>query len=99
VTGNLDRAVRVTVDESRCVGCMLCVLECSFHNFGQFQPSQASLALGDRHAHVTEFESERMPNLDETVTDCSSCHENPPPCVRVCPTGAIAFADKEAPLC
>jgi Fe-S-cluster-containing dehydrogenase component len=69
----------VTVDITRCVGCRLCELACSFSRHGQFNPSLAAICV--------IFKDDGT--LAVTISqDCAGCRR--PLCVDFCPVGAIA---------
>jgi len=87
--------VLIVVDSQRCVGCMLCVLECSFLRVGKFQPSAASSALGNRRAQVGTSVSHVELGRNIGETGCELCSEHDPlPCVHVCPVGAVTRKDR-----
>jgi Fe-S-cluster-containing dehydrogenase component len=84
------------VDEKRCVGCLLCMLECSFHHFEEFAPCRASVELGDRRRGVEANRSTKQRSSLTLRADCHPCVARvPPPCVAVCPRGAIQVVDFE----
>ena len=68
---------RLTVDETRCTGCMGCVLACSFAKEGVF-----SLAL----SRIVVLRDEETAQFTPRV--CVQCAEHP--CVEVCPVGALS---------
>lgn len=90
-----EQCVSIVVDSQRCVGCMLCVLECSFLRVGKFQPSAASSALGNRRGQVGISTSRVELGRNIGETDCELCLEHDPlPCERVCPVSAITRKDR-----
>jgi anaerobic carbon-monoxide dehydrogenase iron sulfur subunit len=75
----------VTVDTTRCVGCRLCELACSFSRYGQFNPAQAAICI--------LFQDDGT--LTATVSeDCTVCRR--PLCAAFCPVGAIGGAKDQA---
>ncbi|MBW1646929.1 MAG: 4Fe-4S binding protein [Deltaproteobacteria bacterium] len=75
----------VTVDTTRCVGCRLCELACSFSRHGQFNPSLAAIAVcfqddGTLAVAISE--------------DCAACRR--PLCADFCPVGAITSGKDQA---
>jgi Fe-S-cluster-containing dehydrogenase component len=69
----------VTLDPSRCVGCRLCELACSFARHGHFNPDQAAIRV--------VFAEDG--GLDVALTAaCAHCPH--PLCAAYCPTGALA---------
>jgi len=90
---------RIAVNESLCVGCMTCVLECSFHAFGVFQPTLASRELGDRRLRIVSSQREHPCEIDGQADFRPSCLDcTSKPCVVVCPTGAITVPILEMKL-
>lgn len=69
--------MRVSVDPSKCVGCNICELWCSYEHEGVFSRSLS---------RITVFTYETM-GLDYPVV-CQQCE--PAPCVELCPTGALS---------
>jgi len=74
--------LKITVDESTCVGCRICELACSFARRKDFAPGEACIQvlLNDDGCLAIEIAS-----------DCAACIS--PLCVRFCPVGAIALAE------
>lgn len=71
----MGQALLVTVDPSKCTGCDLCRLACSFAKEGGFnlRRSRITITRQDREGFA--------PRL------CRNCQE--PPCLDACPAGAI----------
>ncbi len=68
--------VHVVVDPSKCSGCSICELWCSYGHEGVFSRSLSRI-------YVLSYE---IVGLDYPVV-CQQC--NPAPCVELCPTGAL----------
>ena len=67
---------RVYVDDSKCNGCRICELRCSFEHFKVYAPSYARI-----HIKKNEYEGLTNPKV------CRQCEK--PYCMAACPEGAI----------
>jgi Fe-S-cluster-containing hydrogenase component 2 len=72
-----SQGVHVVVDPSKCVGCNICELSCSYEHEGVFSRSLS---------RINVITYERL-GLDYPVV-CQQCE--PAPCVELCPTGALS---------
>ncbi len=80
--------MKITVDESKCMGCRTCELLCSFQMEKHFNPEQSLIKVSfddDGGIHL-----EIPPMCDSN--DCAS----EPFCARFCPTGAIQKMETSA---
>ena len=68
--------IRIYVDASLCTGCRICEFVCYFSKTGKFNPKKARI-------HVLK---DLKRGIDLPLL-CRHC--NNPPCVRVCPEGAL----------
>lgn len=74
----------ITCEDSRCTGCRLCMLACSWVNSKTHQPTQAFV-----HVDVDEKNFTRRITLDrERCTGCLAC-------VSFCPSGALQSEKNE----
>jgi len=71
----VQKARVAAVDASRCTGCELCRLVCSFKKEGKFDPGRSRIAVAQDDGGGF------APRV------CHNCGE--PPCVDACPAGAI----------
>jgi len=73
----------IEIDATKCTGCHLCELACSFKHFKVFNPEYARIRVftDDASAHK------------EHIT-CKQC--NPAPCLEACPAGAISKDENNA---
>jgi tetrathionate reductase subunit B len=69
----------MVIDQSRCVGCMACVVACKREN---------DIALDHYRTRVVEMVKGEFPRLRTEMRSelCNHCAS--PPCVNICPTGA-----------
>ncbi len=72
-------------NDERCAGCKLCMLSCSFFNFGIFDPERSFIQLNkdDRH---TRF------HLSIDDDGCTLCGE----CIRACSYEALKWGDEDS---
>lgn len=68
----------IFVDYSKCVGCRICELVCSFHHFKKFNPTLSGIRLV-KYDHI----SRDIPLV------CEQCEDAP--CKFTCPTNSIHF--------
>ena len=74
----------IVVDNSKCCGCLICIMRCSFRFEKAFNPSKAAIKIRKLINAATEF--------SVSLTDqCDSCGI----CARFCPHGALIQAKKE----
>ena len=75
----------ITVDPSKCAGCITCMLRCSFRSGNKFNLSGACIQVDRLVGRPNEF--------DVTFTaGCDACLI----CARYCPYGAITSTKKGA---
>ncbi|OPY75612.1 MAG: ferredoxin [Syntrophorhabdus sp. PtaU1.Bin153] len=74
---------KILRSNERCAGCGLCVLTCSFFNFGVFGMSRSFMRL-ERDDRTTSF----VLSIDD---GCKSCGE----CVRACAYKALRWEDED----
>lgn len=79
-----QRVKALTIDWTRCTGCEVCELACSFTHEGVFQPSLSRIRVYRLDAHGVHF-----------PVACLDCAD--PPCVAACPTGACHI-DRSVPV-
>ncbi len=82
----------IMVDETRCLGCKTCELECALAHSESDTLTEAVVAgcqLQSR-VHVEPAGSLAMP------MQCRHCEDAP--CIKVCPTDAICRSSQEAPV-
>jgi Fe-S-cluster-containing hydrogenase component 2 len=72
-----SKGIHVVVDPSKCVGCNICELWCSYEHEGVFSRSLSRISV---------ITYERL-GFDYPVV-CQQCE--PAPCVELCPTGALS---------
>ena len=78
---------KVYAIEELCNGCRLCEMMCSFHHLRSFNPDKA-------YIRVAQIEDE---GKDSPYISCepNMCTDDPPECVKACPTGALVFCTLE----
>lgn len=69
----------LTVDATRCFGCLVCELRCSLRFEKAFNPSQSAIQVRRQVGGLTEYTL-------SLIEKCDSCGI----CVRFCPYGALA---------
>jgi anaerobic carbon-monoxide dehydrogenase iron sulfur subunit len=75
----------IVSDPQRCVGCKTCEMVCSFTNNREFNPRKA------RIRNFTDLQEATCMSLT-----CLQCYD--PPCVKVCPSGALSKEDGVAKI-
>ena len=78
-----DNSANLIVDKTRCMGCRICELTCSFHFHQVFNPERARIRIF--------FKDDGQ--LDIRVSSSCSCRD-PAPCIRACPVEALRFNQK-----
>ena len=69
-------------DQAQCCGCKLCVLGCSYHRTGAFNPDESFIEV------ERDFETSRVSwKLDSACDGCRD--EAVPVCVVFCPYGDL----------
>ena len=71
---------KIEVDRNRCVGCRSCELACSYHHQKVFLPELSSIRI--------HFDPQY--NIQVSLLDSCDC-EVSPPCMEICPIGAIGW--------
>lgn len=69
----------MVIDQSRCVGCMACVVACKREN---------DIAQDQYRTRVVEMVKGEFPHLRSELRSELCNHCDRPPCVKICPTGA-----------
>ena len=80
--------ISLIVDPSRCVGCLICEIRCSFRATGAFNPAQARIRIERVERRGNEF-------LPVFLKGCDNCGL----CALHCPYGALLLGqpvEKEA---
>ena len=74
----------LSVDDSKCCGCLICQMRCSLRFEKAFNPSKSAIFISNLVNEATEFAV--------AFTDkCDSCGI----CARFCPAGALIQDKKE----
>ena len=68
------------IDLRRCYGCKSCAVACK---------AEFDVRLGVFKSNVIEYETGKYPNADRRFLPWLCNHCDDPPCVEVCPTGAL----------
>jgi anaerobic carbon-monoxide dehydrogenase iron sulfur subunit len=67
---------RFTVDETKCVGCRICELACSFQHKREFDPQSARIRL-------------YFADAGAVVIEVGACDCTRPLCIELCPVQAL----------
>lgn len=81
-------------DISNCIGCYACEIACKQENHISPQVDEQPGACGPRWRRVYEYESGQYPDVKVSYASISCKHCANPPCLEVCPTGAIWVMDE-----
>ncbi len=79
-------------DASKCIGCYACEIACKQENNIRPHVDEAPGATGPRWRRVYEYESGVYPDVKVYYVSISCRHCANPPCLEVCPSGAIRIA-------
>lgn len=72
--------MRLVVEESKCVGCRVCELACSFYLKKMYNPEASCIRI--------YFKDDGSLDINVSM-DCLCLNTVYPPCVEFCPTHAI----------
>jgi len=81
-------------DVSKCIGCFACEIACKQENNLRPHVDEEPGATGPRWRRVYEYESGVYPDVTVYYVSISCRHCANPPCLEVCPSGAIRVAEK-----
>ena len=89
--------MNLVVDQTKCDGCRLCELVCSFRMLGEFNPARSAvkvLKYEKRGLYIPIISPYGGLLLDDDglPLTCDLCHGRPR-CVDVCPTRAIRIKE------
>jgi ferredoxin len=74
----------ILADASKCAGCLVCQLRCSFRFEKEFNPSKAAITI----RRLVDGENEYEISFTDRCDNCGIC-------VRHCPYGALMFEEEK----
>jgi Fe-S-cluster-containing dehydrogenase component len=74
----------IVAEASKCAGCIICMLRCSFRRDSKFNLSRSRIRVERQSGRADEF-------AISFTTDCDACLI----CARYCPYGALVASKEE----